>query len=89
MVQGIRQYLLKQTAESVENRPSLWQRDRSSPEAYERSVAPNRERFRKVVGLIDARLANCAPVVETTVGGACRGCDGLRLQSAQRSVAGV
>ncbi len=69
MVQGIRQYLLKQTAESVENRQSLWQRDHSSPEAYVRSVAPNRERFRKVVGLIDARLANCAPVVETAVSG--------------------
>lgn len=69
MVQGIHQYLLRQTAESVERRKPLWHADLSSPEAYERSVAGNRERFRKIVGLIDARIANPVPCIETTVSG--------------------
>jgi len=69
MVQGIHQFLLKQTAESVEKRQALWHRDLSSPEAYEQSVAPNRERFRKIVGLIDQRIANSAPYIETAVDG--------------------
>ena len=70
MVQGIHQYLLKQTAESVEKRQALWHRDLSSAEAYEQSVAPNRERFRKIVGLIDQRIANPALNIESAVDGA-------------------
>jgi dienelactone hydrolase len=69
MVEGMHQYLLKQTTSSVEKRQSLWRRDFSSPEAYERSVVPNRERFRKIVGLIDQRIANPAPQLESPVGG--------------------
>ena len=69
MVQGIHQYLLQQTAESMEKRQALWHRDLSSPEAYEQSVAPNRERFRKIVGLIDPRIAGPAPCIESAVGG--------------------
>ena len=69
MVQGIHQFLLKQTAESVEKRQARWHRDLSSPEALARSVAQNRGRFRKIVGLIDQRVANPAPCVESAVGG--------------------
>jgi dienelactone hydrolase len=69
MVQGIHQFLLKRTEESVGARPALWQRDLSSAEAYERSVMSNRERFRRVIGLIDERIADPAPCVESAVGG--------------------
>lgn len=69
MVQGMHQCLLQQTAESVERRQTLWHRDLSSPEAYERSVAPNRGRFRKIVGLIDERAINPVPSIESVVGG--------------------
>jgi dienelactone hydrolase len=33
-----------------------WNRDFSSPVAYERSVAPNRARLRRIIGAVDARL---------------------------------
>ena len=69
MVQGIHQHLLKLTAESVEKRQAQWHRELSSPPAYEESVAPNRARFRKLVGLIDERVANPAPCIESAVGG--------------------
>ena len=68
MVQGIHQFLLRQTTESVETRQALWHRDSTSPEAYERSVALNRERFRKAIGLIDRRIANPMPIIESVVG---------------------
>lgn len=68
MVQGMHEYLLKQTA-AVGKRQALWHRDISSLEAYERSVAPNRERFRKIVGLIDKRVANPVPVIESPAEG--------------------
>src|SRR5262245_53784974 len=56
MVDGIRKYLLRETDHSLEARAKFWKRDLSSPEAYEKSIAPNRERFRKMVGAVDARL---------------------------------
>ena len=68
MVQGIHQFLLGQTAQSVEKRQALWRRDNSSSENYEQSVAPNRERFRKVIGLIDERFLNPVPSIEAAVG---------------------
>jgi dienelactone hydrolase len=56
MRQGIDRFLDRATEESIAARAARWQRDPSSREAYEASIAPNRERFRKVVGAIDERL---------------------------------
>ncbi len=56
MVAGIDRYLLRATDASVADRKRHWQRDYSSPEAYEKSVAPNRERLRKIIGAVDARV---------------------------------
>jgi len=56
MVAGIDRFLMREIEQSVEARPKLWQRDFSSPEAYEMSVQPNRERFRKYIGATDPRL---------------------------------
>jgi len=56
MVAGIDAFLMREIERSVETRPKLWQRDFSSREAYEKSVQPNRERFRTYVGAVDARL---------------------------------
>ena len=39
-----------------ENRERFWNRDYSSHSAYTESVEPNRERFRKQIGCLDARL---------------------------------
>ncbi|MSU27556.1 MAG: hypothetical protein EXS27_06525, partial [Pedosphaera sp.] len=55
MVAGIHQFLLRETENSVAARAQLWQRDRSSPEAYAKSVAPNREHLAQILGVVDKR----------------------------------
>jgi len=56
MVAGLRNFLLKQIDASVASREKLWRLDPSSREAYERSVAPNRQRFRTYIGATDPRV---------------------------------
>ena len=66
MVEGIRRYLARETAASVQNRQELWSLDHSSPSAYQSSVAPNRERFKKAIGVIDLRVDPVNLVFEAT-----------------------
>ena len=56
MVAGIDRYLLRATDASAADRERRWQRDYSSPEAYEKSVAPNREHFAKIIGAVEVRV---------------------------------
>ena len=56
MVAGIDQFLLREIERSIGERQKFWQRNFSSPESYEKSVQPNRERFRKIIGAGDLRL---------------------------------
>jgi cephalosporin-C deacetylase-like acetyl esterase len=56
MVDGIDRFALKEIAASVERREKLWKRDTSSPEAYDKSVAPNREHLRTIIGAVDPRV---------------------------------
>ncbi len=56
IVDEAHQYLDRKTAESVAARAKHWNRDCSSAGAYEKSVAPNRQRFMKYIGLIDTRV---------------------------------
>jgi dienelactone hydrolase len=56
MVAGVDRFLMRELDRSVQERPKLWQRDFSSPEAYAKSVAPNRERLRQCLGAVDPRL---------------------------------
>ncbi|MEY4938463.1 MAG: hypothetical protein RIQ93_198, partial [Verrucomicrobiota bacterium] len=46
----------EQTTRSVSGRDRHWKRNLSSPAAYEESVAANRERFQRMIGMTDARL---------------------------------
>ncbi|MDR3405627.1 MAG: dienelactone hydrolase family protein [Chthoniobacter sp.] len=46
----------KKIADSPAGRAKFWHRDVSSLEAYEKSITGNRERFRKIIGLADARV---------------------------------
>ena len=55
MVQGIDRFLMRQTELSIEKRVALWSRDLSSPQAYEQSIAPNRARLAKMLGVVDRR----------------------------------
>ncbi len=68
MVAGIDKYLMRELAESVEKRKVFWKADRSSPEAYDKSVQPNRERLKAILGIIDRRVPFIEPEVLVTVG---------------------
>jgi dienelactone hydrolase len=56
MLDGIDRYLTRATATATAKRAEYWQPDYSSPDAYAKSVDPNRERLRKIIGAIDPRL---------------------------------
>src|SRR5437588_7087259 len=56
MVDGIDRYLTRATAASVDRRKEYWKPDYSSHEAYAKSVQPNRDRLRKIIGAVDQRL---------------------------------
>jgi dienelactone hydrolase len=56
MVVGIREFLLRRTAEAAGEREQYWKRDYSSADAYHRSVAPNREHLRRIAGVVDSRV---------------------------------
>jgi hypothetical protein len=65
MLDGIDRYLSRETAASVEKRKQYWKPDYSSHEAYERSIAPNRERLKKILGVIDQRLPPAMEYVDS------------------------
>ena len=56
MVEVLDGYVTDAAARAPEQRETLWHRDYSSHSAYTQSVEPNRERFRKQIGSLDARL---------------------------------
>lgn len=54
---GIERYLDQALEHAVTARGAHWRRDLSSAAAYVTSVAPNRARFRKLVGAVETRVA--------------------------------
>ncbi|MBI1902212.1 MAG: hypothetical protein HYS13_14015, partial [Planctomycetia bacterium] len=52
---GFDKFLSRELDESVAERAAFWKRDFSSAAAYNASVAANRERFRRMIGLVDER----------------------------------
>jgi len=54
-VAGVDRFLLREIDASVAKRASFWNRDLSSAEAYEKSVAKNRARLAHILGVRDAR----------------------------------
>ena len=55
MVSGIDRFLMRRLEAASEGREAFWNRDFSSESGYARSVEANRERFRKIVGVVDRR----------------------------------
>ncbi len=51
LMEGAHVFVERKIDDAPRTRPNYWQRDLSSPEAYVRSVAPNREHFRSIIGL--------------------------------------
>ena len=66
MLAGIDRYLTRQLATSVEQRAASWKPDTSSPQAYERWLAPRRERLARVIGAVDPRIPGPVPALLTT-----------------------
>jgi hypothetical protein len=58
MVESIDRWLLLETERVATNRAQFWKCDFSSPAAYERSVATNRDRLRAIIGAGDQRVAS-------------------------------
>lgn len=56
MVAGVDRFLERELAASLATRAQFWRRDLTSGEAYEKSVAPNREHLRRIIGAADPRL---------------------------------
>ncbi|HET6326429.1 MAG TPA: hypothetical protein VFG04_17270 [Planctomycetaceae bacterium] len=56
MVDGINKFAERALKESVAQRAQYWHRDFSSREAYEKSISPNRERLRTILGVVDERV---------------------------------
>ncbi len=64
---GLRRFLLAETERSVEGRAAFWARDLASPAAYGESVAANRERLRRILGVVDPREpVEALEMLETT-----------------------
>ena len=56
MVEGIDKYLMRELTASVEHRKEYWKPDYSSPAAYQKSIQPNRDRLKKMLGVVEARV---------------------------------
>ena len=56
MVAGIDRFLDRELEASLTTRAAFWKRDFTSDGAYEKSIAPNRERLRQFIGAVDARV---------------------------------
>ena len=69
MVDGIDRFCLKEIAAAREQREGRWKRDVSSPEAYETSLAPYREKFRTIIGAVDQRVESIEFEIPLPTGG--------------------
>src|SRR6185436_14218984 len=56
LVDGVDKFLLREIEKSVEGRAKFWKRDLSSPEAYDKSIEPNRQRLAHILGVRDKRV---------------------------------
>jgi hypothetical protein len=67
MVDGIDRFCLREIAASAAKRAQYWKPDYTSHEAYRKSVEPNRERLKTILGVVDARVATRGLELLTTV----------------------
>src|SRR5262249_50711486 len=61
LVEGVDKFLLREIDKSIERRARHWKRDFSSPEAYNKSIEPNRKRLAHILGIRDPRVPFDAP----------------------------
>ena len=68
MVDGIDRFLLKQIEADAASRAERFTVDTSSPEAYEASLKPHREKLARCLGIRDARMPFASPEIIAGVG---------------------
>ena len=68
MVDGIRDYLLRESGRQAVERERLWNWDYVSADRYIQSVEPNRQRLRQIIGAVDPRTAVQSPDVMFSFG---------------------
>jgi dienelactone hydrolase len=56
MMDGLHKWVERKIGESTADRAKFWKRDPSSREAYEKSIAENRQRFVHNIGIVDPRV---------------------------------
>ena len=56
MVDGIHKYLDRELAAAPKKRDELWKPDLASKEALAKSLPAKRERLKKILGVVDARV---------------------------------
>ncbi len=66
MIDGVDRFLLREIDQSVDARSKHWKRNFSSPEAYNQSIEPNRQRLAHILGVRDARVPFDAPELIAT-----------------------
>src|SRR5438132_8268975 len=88
MVAGIDKFLLREIELSVERREKFWNRDFSSPEAYNKSIEPNRQRLKKILGVVDEPVPFDALELIATVTQARSASEGPGSQSTQSASKG-
>lgn len=68
LVDGVDKFLLREIEAAAKNREKFWKRDFSSPEAYSKSLEPNRQRLAHILGVRDKRVPARAPELVGTLG---------------------
>ena len=68
LVDGVDRFLLAEIEKSIGRRSAFWNRDLSSPEKYNASIAPNRRRLAHILGVRDARVEFDAVELIATTG---------------------
>lgn len=58
MIEGLNAFCLRELAESPQFRSERWRDDLSRPVALEKSLTNHRDRFRQLIGAVDARLTS-------------------------------
>lgn len=56
VMDGAHEFVERQISEARGKRSQFWNADFSSAAAYEKSIEPNRERFKQIIGVVDQRL---------------------------------
>ncbi len=56
MVEGIDKYLMRELQDAPKKQKDYWKQDASSVAAYLKSVEPNRQHLRKILGVVDERV---------------------------------